>query len=274
MLEPLIWMFKTKDFGKRFIQLFFTNVLTMLLFVLILLNIFFNINVDFQSIPVLMLAAIIVFIVGSFIIQGYFWELAGNVISRDWDISASSVYSGKINEKYIIKLPEFKPLRLCWRGFASIVATILMFLPFALLVISTSCTNVFIMPIECIEQYNSLYKICYDILYFMFLLALPALLWNYAKQNSIFAVWSVQKFVYLLDSYTAKYFINSIYFIIFYAINCVVLFAVHYGMLILGFTTESYIPQIVAGLFASFLYLYNLHVYAYLLGTITPVTEG
>ena len=149
-----------------------------------------------------------------------------------------------------------------------------MFLPFALLVLSTSCTNVFIMPIECIEQYNSLYKICYDILYFMFLLALPALLWNYAKQNSIFAVWSVQKFVYLLDSYTAKYFINSIYFIIFYAINCVVLFAVHYGMLILGFTTESYIPQIVAGLFASFLYLYNLHVYAYLLGTITPVTEG
>ena len=274
MLEPLIWMFKAKDFGKRFIQLFFTNVFAVLLFVLLFLNVFFNINVDIQSIPFLMIAALVVFIAGCFVIQGYFWELVGNVISRDWDISASSVYSGKIKEKYIIKLPEFKPLKLCWRGLASVIATILMFLPFALLVISTSCTNVFIMPIEYIEQYNSLYKICYDILYFMFLLALPALLWNYAKQNSILAVWNVRKFIYLLDSYPAKYFINSIYFIIFYAINCVVLFAIHYGMLLLGFTTESFIPQIVSVFVASFLYLYNLHVYAYLLGTITPVTEG
>ena len=158
----------------------------------------------------------IFYISSSLVVQGYFWELTSSIISRDVDIVANNIYSGKIKSVFVISLPDFKPAKFIWRGFASIVASIMMVLPYALLVFSTAFTGVFTLPMLEIGNFHSIYAICYNLLYVFFFAFLPAMLWNYAKENSVFAVWNIRKAVYLLGTYPGKYILNTFVFVIFY----------------------------------------------------------
>ena len=214
-----------------------------------------------------------------FLIQGYFWELTASIISRDVDIAASNIYSGKIKSIFKISIPEFKPFAFIWRGFASVIASILMFVPFVLLVMSTLYTQIFFLPYDNIEFYHKLYAISYNIIYFLFFSLIPALLWNYAKQNSVVAVWDLRKAMYLLETYPLKYIWNSILFILFYLFNYAILYVVQKYIFNLNFvkiaSTGVLSMSIFLFIFVTYLiYLYSLHVYSYLLGTIAPISES
>ena len=160
MFEPFIWMFKAENFNKRVLQLF----LSMLLLIIIALVLYavsaFLIN-DFYIKYTLLILAAIFYISSSLVVQGYFWELTSSIISRDVDIIANNIYSGKIKSVFVISLPEFKPAKFIWRGFASIIASIMMVLPYALLVFSTAFTGVFTLPMLEIGNFHSIYAICY-----------------------------------------------------------------------------------------------------------------
>lgn len=270
MFEPFIWMFKAENFNKRVLQLF----LSMLLLILIALVLYavsaFLIN-DFYIKYTLLILAAIFYISSSLVVQGYFWELTSSIISRDVDIVANNIYSGKIKSVFVISLPEFKPAKFIWRGFASIVASIMMVLPYALLVFSTAFTGVFTLPMLEIGNFHSIYAICYNLLYVFFFAFLPAMLWNYAKENSVFAVWNIRKAVYLLGTYPGKYILNTFVFVIFYLLNWLFV----YGLILLTIPIQiQYLQVLICNFAASILYLYSLHVYAYLLATITPPGEG
>ena len=113
MFEPFIWMFKAENFNKRVLQLF----LSMLLLIIIALVLYavsaFLIN-DFYIKYTLLILAAIFYISSSLVVQGYFWELTSSIISRDVDIVANNIYSGKIKSVFVISLPDFKPAKFIW----------------------------------------------------------------------------------------------------------------------------------------------------------------
>ena len=147
----------------------------------------------------------------------------------------------------------------------------MMVLPYALLVFSTAFTGVFTLPMLEIGNFHSIYAICYNLLYVFFFAFLPAMLWNYAKENSVFAVWNIRKAVYLLGTYPGKYILNTFVFVIFYLLNWLFV----YGLILLTIPIQiQYLQVLICNFAASILYLYSLHVYAYLLATITPPGEG
>ena len=283
MFEPFIWMFKTKDFFKRYMQLLVAVVASLgLAIISYFLGTLFTWNSNF-SIFFYVLSALLPLVL-IFFIQGYFWELTAKIISRDVDIAANSIYSGKIKTIFIIDLPDFKPFRYIWRGIASVFASILMFIPFILLVVSSFYTKIFFLPYDNIEFYHRLYAISYNVIYFIFFALVPAMLWNYAKQDSVTAVWDFRKAIYLFENYPLRYIGNTILFILFYIVNYYLLagFAVVNGIQSF-FATHSleFLSSTVACvcillffLVMYVVYLYSLHVYAYLLGTIAPPTEG
>ncbi len=261
ILKPFIWMFETENFWKRIVQLLAVQLLFYILASV------FNYFIMLQDISFIlkMLCYVLMFfslVVPWLIFQGYFWRLTANVISRDMDIQSNSIYSGKVKSVFTIHLPEFKPAEFLWRGFASVIATIVMILPYAMLVYSTIFTESFSMPWNNIDSYHKLYSASYNLLYLFFFAFMPALLWNYAKQNSVFAVWNIPKAVYIIENYFFKYVGHTILFVIFYLLNFFVLYQIY--------QLFGNIVYLVSGI----LYLYSLHVYAYLLGTITPVAEG
>ena len=130
-----------------------------------------------------------------------------------------------------------------------------------MLVYSTIFTESFTMPWDNIDSYHKLYSASYNLLYLFFFAFMPALLWNYAKQNSVFAVWNVPKAVYIIENYFFRYIWNTILFVLFYLLNFFVLYQIYQQF--------GNIVYLAAGI----LYLYSLHVYAYLLGTLTPLND-
>lgn len=278
MFEPFIWMFKAEDFRQRYLQLL-VSIIVFLSISVILYLLGKNIFEDFYFSKISLLLSVLLPLVLIFLIQGYFWELTANVIARDMDIVASNIYSGKIKQIFIVKIPEFKPFVFIWRGFASFIASILMFIPFVLLVISTQYTSIFFEPYENIDLYHKLYALSYNIIYFLFFALVPAFLWNYAKQNSVVAVWDLRKAIYIFETYPFKYIWNTFVFIVFYIFNYVILYGIqkylfHFEALkVIDFNIVN-ISAFAFILIAYLIYLYSLHVYAYLLGTITPISEG
>ncbi len=278
MIEPFIWMFKTENFKQRFWQLIASvGVFIFLFWVINFISCFFSQKylewfIYFDAILIMMLV---------FFIQGYFWELTSNVINREIDIEAGNIYSGKIKNIFRIEIPDFRPLKFIWRGFASAVASLLMFVPLFLLSISsiyTSNTLVHIFRLN--TQYLYVYTVCYCILFVSFFLIMPALLWNYAKQNSVVAVWNFRKALYIVESYPLRYIGNTSLFMFYYSLNFFIaallssIFSITLSSV--SMITTSFLCCIVATLYlfiVFFIYIYNIHVYAYLLGTLTPYTE-
>ena len=265
MFEPFIWMFKNTDFKQHFVYLFFIYIKFFVLALICYLIgfVFFHNPI---LIPVFAILAILFFVAPGFCIQGYFWELTENIISRDWDIKAANVYNGKIKEIYRISLPELNTVRFIWRGFASVVATILMVVPFGLLITSgTFLSTVCAMSIPAAL-----------LLYIFLCTFIPALLWNYAAKDSVFAVWNIRKAVYIMGNYTGKYIWNTILFIIFYLFDYVLLAFITYLLKLnnIDLSLLSWVKAFILLLLGYAQYIYCVYVYAYLLGTITPPHEN
>lgn len=273
MFKPFSWMFKTENFKKRFWQLFITFICFYTLSIVVYYGKDFF-AVDLADKQFTNIVSIILYLTAFLIPQGYFWELTSNIISRKVDIVASNVYSGKIKQCDIIELPEFKIKDLFWRGIASIVASFITFAPFILLMHSISFTEVFELPILNIEILKNIYFACLLFLIIVFLICLPGLLWNYSYRNSIVAGLNIFKAIYLLETYPLKYITNTLTFIVFYIVNCSILIKLDYLILSNNLLQETYIVFLGLNIVIQLLYIYSLHVYAYLLGTIAPPSEG
>ena len=270
MIEPFLWMFKTENFSKHVFYLCLTYIK---FFVLAAIAFILGV-VFFTSMP---LVSVIYYVIGGFFlicpllcVQGYFWALTENIISRDWDINASSIYNGKVKDVFKVKLPEIKTAQFIWRGVASIVATAMMFIPFVLLLTSgTLLTTLTSLPLPTV------------IVMYIFLCSfIPALLWNYASRDSVFAVWNIRKAIYLMGTYTGKYCLNVLLFLIFYLLDyaLLALLAIILGVndtsSILAMDPFTIVKVALFYIISYVQYIYCIYVYAYLLGTIAPPHES
>ncbi len=279
MIQPFIWMFKHKDFKEHFWYLagilikFFIPAIILSIFLFLFPN-FLQIN--FQ-IALLILTALL-FAAPFLCLQGYMWKLTENIISRDWDIVANSVYNGKIKQVYKIELPELKTFKLIWRGIASVVANILMAIPLIMLLLISGFIGAigcrfFNMSVFANPAYP--YALIGAVLIYWFLI--PAFLWNYANRDSVVAVWNLRKAIYIAGNYTGKYILNSTIFCIF---NFIISFFISLIQTILSFgqaltnTAFLFVILLLIGIIIYFIYIYCIYVDAYLLGTIAPPHEG
>lgn len=253
MFEPFIWMFQVKDFKKHFL----------LLCLLALVS--YGLAVALRFIPIELVRIILT---GTFcifpglFISGYFWNLVEEVINRDWDLALSNIYDGNVKEYYKIQLPELDFVQNIWRGVAAAVAMVLLWIPFAALLMLGVMYNAFVSLPQCAAVVYPLFLLCFA----------PALLWNYAHRSSIVAVWNLRKAIYLMGNYTLRYVLNTATIVLItlgsflidaFAGNLVKITASNgdvWGFLFL-------IPILIKN-------IYLIFVYAYLLGTIAPASES
>ena len=283
MIESLIWMFKTKKFKNHFLFLLSFEVILFLLgLLLILLAVPFR-NTFFAS--ALIILSIVCFIVSFLFLQGYFWELTEAVIKRDTDIDATTHYNGKIKVINIIKLPELKFKRLIWRGIASIVASVILFIPVIYILLGLSITAVD--TIKLLNMNTQQTILMYKYLVLFICMFIPALLYNYASKDSVFAVLNLPHAIYLIGNYTWRYFKNTFLFLIFlfsyaFLMNMITTsFGLNFstasaetGHNILSISGANILFSGIILLFFTLIFrIYFIYVNAYLLGTIAPKEE-
>ena len=283
LIEPLIWMFKVKDFGKHVLKQFL-----LVLSVWFILGILFFItpsllsDLSFESEIVRKIVALILLILPFLSITGYFWCLTDEIINREQDTVAKDVYNGRVGLKDKITLPEWSIKKFVWRGFASLIATIIMYIPIVMIVTLMlinidKLTGFWNMSQDAAELYL-LGIICF-ICFFI-----PALLWNYARRDSVIAVLNFPKAVYIVENYTGKYILNTVLFIILSLVHSFIIksIALWLGLGMdmtshsITFTSASNVLlQLIVYLILCFVVeLYFLYVNAYLLGTIAPPCEA
>lgn len=270
-MESLVWMFKEKDFTKHYWYLVIGTIILTIFSVIgiIILPSLLN-AVNIQNIFIIQAILFIAILIPCLFPTGYYWELTENIISRQIDISANNIYDGKIKEQYKIELPELKATKFIWRGFASIIASIIMVLPYLILVglsiFSGSCAQV--------SPWIFLTSLI------MFSLLIPGLLWNYAKQNSVVSVLNISKAIYLMGNYSFRYFKAIFLMILFNIVNA---FLDKYIVkMILPYIKKDFDFQdclLIGGLFVYLILIflkdmYMIFVYAHILGTITPAEES
>jgi len=287
VFEPLIWMFKVKDFKKHFIFLLFIGLIflgiaLLVPFIALLIkeenNLYYNL--------ILHLVQIILLFIPALCFTGYFWSLTDSIINRDNDIIASNIYNGRIKTIKKISLPELKFFTFIWRGIASIFATILFCLP-CYLIYTKIISNM--QKISDFWQWGSNVPNLFMMILIVFISTfIPALLWNYARRNSVTAVLNIPKAVYIMGNYTKKYIVNTFLFILLSVIYAVILnevvtltgagitfsistngvlrYSVSGDNIILSFVIFNVVNYIIS--------IYWLFVNAFLLGTIAPPTEA
>ena len=277
MFNPFFWMFKQEKIKRHFIYLFsiYFIFIALAVFLVVLSKIFFTESVLQFFIWAL---ALVLFVCPFLCFQGYFWNLTENIINRDVDVSSSTIFNGKIKEIYKIELPEIRTGKFIWRGIASIVASILLFYPFIVLFTITFFTTG---NYETFYNFDSASTLMLYLFLFAFLgLFIPALLWNYAKKDSIFAVWNLPKAIHIIGSYFGKYIWNTVLFLIFvFANHCITLFLIQMlGLnsfeLIINFEPVTIIKSLIFLIIQYLLGIYWIFVNAYLLGTIAPPSEA
>lgn len=268
-MEAFIWMFKHKDFKKHYL---FLILVTTILFlsadgILFITSLIKPSNAILEI--VFLCLILLTYILPILFPLGYFWELTNNIIEREVDIVANQIYDKKIKLVYKIDLPKLNIFKILWRGFASIIANIILITPYAGLIYITITNN------------DILYKNYLIInLTVLFLILLPALMWNYAKQNSIFAVLNISKAIYLAGNYTFRYLIATLLFVITYSVN--ILIDVFVIQLLRPNLNELFSIQnifVLAGLCCYFIIsilknFYLIFVTAYILGTIVSENES
>ena len=267
MFKPFSWMFTTENFKEQVKYLFFIFIKFYLAAIILLLFSEYLLSNSIWTV-VLPSIAIILFIIPFLCAQGYFWNVTANIISREWDITSATVFNGKIKEVFKVELPELNTKKFIWRGIASCVATTMMVLPFGLILAGSAwATSLSNLPPQTII-----------VLYVFILMFIPALLWNYAVRDSIFAVWNIRKAIQIMGNYTGKYIWNTLLYVLFYVVTSVLLSLIATALGIRDIATQVSMLNIIkllVYLTISYLqYLYSLYVYAYLLGTIAPPSEG
>ena len=269
MLNAFIWMLKLKDFKKHFIYLTLTTIVSFLIAFYIQTT---SLSALFQTILTLIFLA-----VPFLAITGYFWDTTQNVVDRSVDYKFSNIYGKGIKEKLVgIELPDFNLFKHIWRGISSLVASVLIMLPlYVLLTISGR-----LQELSSITTMTPTVMIC--LFYFSFF---PALLWNYAKNNSIVSVFNFPKAVYIMGNYTTRYVIHTVILLALIFADKIInhVLCLH---LTLDISTLTNIGSIISFLQNTDLLLlilpliiiliksiYLLMVYAYILGTIAPIDE-
>ena len=288
LIEPFVWMFSVKNFKHHFLYLLLTAavcwVISVLIFVCTGGNFFITPNLMFNILIIILEVSLILAPV--LCLTGYFWCLTDNIINRDTQPELNSVYDGKsANLKNIIELPEWNILKFAWRGIASIVATILMYIPFAL-VMSYIVFN--LSNITAFWNFNNTQAIIVTLIIVILIsLLIPGLLWNYARRDSVFAMLNFPKSIYIMESYPKKYFLNSFLIVLFsFARSFVtraILFSLGYGaMLTTNSVPASYSDLLLSGFITVYIIIfiisyiidcYWIFVNSYLLGTIAPPSE-
>ena len=268
-MESLIWMFRKKDFIKHFGYLIILSIVLTILSIVGIIALSMSScsltcnKLIFQSLLVILA------ILPSLLSLGYFWELTENIIDRQIDISANNIYDGKVKKCYNIEFPELKLGKFLWRGFASIIANIIMVIPYlSLIFISIYSGNSCHVPMQ-----------IYVISLIIYVLLIPGLLWNYAKQNSVVAVLNISKAVYLMGNYTFRYFCAILFYILICVVNA--FFDKYLVNLIMPHVQDFQGWQNIAILIFLLGYMffvilksfYMLFVYSYILGTLVPPEE-
>lgn len=271
MFQPFVWMFKAEGYGKSVLQLFGVLISLTLLSALLFFSINF-VHFSYYAPFVMVILSILAFLSIALIFQGYFWEVTNCVINREVSLEANNIYSGKIKKNYIVTLPEFKIFKLWWRGVASSFASVLLVLPYLLLVYTTLFTGLFCSPLFNGHAMFWVYIASYTALLIFYFVSMPAVFWNYAAKNSVTAVWELRRIIYLMESYPGKYILNSVLFAIVYLLNAALIYGVKLFLISIGLD-DIYVVliQTFIGYIISF---YLLYVYAYLLGTIVPPEEA
>ena len=262
-------MFKAENFTSHIQYLFKLVLISFILscITLIIPYLFDNPNISlFISVLQYGIPLII-----SLALTGYFWELTENVINRKTDIIASNVYQ-KNSFKHIltIELPELNFRKFLWRGFASIVATIIFLYPLVMLILfslfGAGLSGNF--NIDTVMAYIG----CYIFIGYL----VPALLWNYAYRNSVFSMINIPKAVHIIGTYPFKYTVNVFILLIFVAIQYIIsislgmVFGISAAALKSGMSFFSILYTFITSLF----YIYWIYVNAYLIGTIVPADEA
>lgn len=282
MLKPLFWMFKEKDFKKHFCILLLIELL-FFVFGIIALCVLLPMNLDRQIGVIVSL--MVMFLIPFLFIQGYFWELTECVINREIDLTASNIYDGKINNNIKIKLPKINVLRMLWRGIASIVASIILFVPAVSILIWFSTTGCEAYRLYDVGQDLILYLSQFIMLFIV--LFVPALLYNYAKKDSVFAMLNLPSAVYIMGNYTWQYVKNTALFVLLsFVYSYILSFLAKFlnveisinlvlsGRQTMSVNAENLILSTVLLLLVSFVFrVYFVYVNAYLLGTIAPRQE-
>lgn len=256
MFKAFTWMFQTENFKKQFFTIFLGGLLIYAL----------GFGLIFTGIQWLIPVAYLVSIIPTLYVLGYFWNLAEQIINREMEIQANSIYNGKIKNLFTITLPELNFLRNIWRGIASIFAIILLILPF--------------IGLLWLVNKNGTFAPAYFTLMFAYLILLtPAMLWNYAYRDSVIAVWNLRKVIYIIGNYFFSYIGRVGLMVLIGLINYIIDFGLSK---LLPTTAEqmanlgvlSVISTIFICLVFGIKYLYFVFVNAYLLGTIAPTSEA
>ena len=219
---------------------------------------------------IVMIAGLLLLAAPSFALQGYYWCLTENVIDRRTEVLADSVYNGKVGTKESFELPEFDIKKFIWRGIASSVAIFILIIPVVSLLvlcfIGGNSAGEFwnINPL----QVNGIYIL----LFIMIALFFPALLWNYAKRDSVLAVLNIRKAVYIIGNYPFRYLRNVILIFVLMLIVNTPISLITFAIKSLFGTGTVYL--ILSNIFYFLAGIYMLFVFAYLHGTITPPGEG
>lgn len=286
MLEPLIWMFKAENFKKHFFYLLIICIVYVLLALgFLVLTAIFGSNVDFVTSLSLKLVNLAILLIPILCLTGYFWSLTDNIINRENDITANNIYNGKLKVLNIIELPEFNFLRFVWRGIASIVATILLCLP---VIMFYGSLTINLPDVSDFYGWTPLQlSIFTSIITLLIAIFIPALLWNYARRDSIVAVWNLPKAIYIIGNYSGTYFKNTFLFVASSYLNSY-LIKIFTNLIGLNFTTSAasnggillsisgsdiILPLILTILVFYVSGIYWIYVNAYILGTIAPPNE-
>lgn len=278
MFEPLLWMFKAENFKNNFMYLASRILILLVLALIFVITGLVTINHDLLISQVLFIISLLIPIFAFLFMQGYFWELTECIINRDTDVTSANVYtkkSVKLIEK--IEFPELDFKKFVWRGFASIIATAMLLYPIILLVGLSAFTAGETFSLLNFGAPEILYS--YFGLYCFIGLFIPALLWNYANRNSLFAVWNLPKAIHIIGTYPGRYLFKVAQFLLFgifvQIVNAVL-------SLMFGISTDMAtandafsVAKVFLFLLAAFSFnLYNIFVSAYILGTIAPREEA
>ncbi len=261
MLQAFSWMFKSKDFANHFCKLSLFSLILYpigIAFILIIKALFPYINTEIYN-----YIKIISFGLPFLLIQGYFWNLVDEIIKREVDIEANNIYEDKINKFFVISLPSIKPIQLIWRGIASFIASILMYVPYLSLILLSKWSGTY-------ETLSTAFLTCVYLAYYLFF---PAFFWNYAKTNSVFGMMDIRKAIYIMGNYT----LNYIFVIITLACINFLNFSIDITFINLlqnNFTNITKITLlIIIPVVLWIKYLYMIYVNAFIIGTITPPRE-
>ena len=256
-MEAFVWMFKKEDFKKHFLFLIFGTIFFYILALIFLVMINFIDLPNSMDIYKICLTGFFC-ILPMFFPLGYFWDLTENIIYRKSTVQMNNVYDGKFKKNFIIEFPSMNVFKLIWRGFASIVANIIMVIPYLFIIFISAFTGVLcnVSPALII------------IFLVIFWLLVPPLLWNYAKQNSVTAVLNIFVAINIIANHTFRY-IKMIFLFIFAGIINYAL-DIYFAKLI---STNISAPLNIVFLFFIIVsiiirYFYFTYVYAYILGTL------